>query len=582
MIKHGSHCRLRMQVDRIFGCDLLILSLIMAVALCLYGVPVLFTPDEGRYAEIAREMIVNNEYVVPHLDGVIYFEKPPMIYWLTALSLKFFGFNIWAARLPNPILSIIGVLFVYVVCRIVYQKRRVALWSALVSGTSILYLGGARYLNLDAGVAFFITVTMLSFWASRQYKQKSWTNNLWLLNAFIFSGLAVMTKGLIGIVFPMMIIGLWAIIVGKFRLLLDYRLYLGLVIVVLISIPWIIAVNSEHPEFFHYYVVVQQILRYATDEQGRQMSKFAYFGIFIIGFFPWFGFLPQVFKSVLTKWRTRREHENEWFLFVWGVSILLFFAFSKSILIGYLIPIVVPFAILIARRLDKILNDVKLKKSTKASVIVALVFFAAIAIAFVILPFIPQFSMFFLKIAVYYWLGAVVAIITAIMGCIYLKRDNLKTIMLWFVAAMMIILNLGWSGSQYFAQKTVKPLTNIVAPLLKAYPNAIVANYDGYFYDAQFYLDRLTWIVANEGELANTARMSNSGADKTLRTAEQFWSVWKSDQRVFVFTDANNYNLYFKKSQPYQGYLLGETPKRFLLTNHPLPEYLITSITLDK
>ncbi|WP_192483463.1 MULTISPECIES: phospholipid carrier-dependent glycosyltransferase [Cysteiniphilum] len=564
--------RLRWQMDRVFWCDLLLITIIMAIALCLYGLPVLFTPDEGRYAEIAREMVVNHQYIVPHLDGVIYFEKPPMIYWLTALSLKIFGFNIWAARLPNPVLSIIGVWFVYIVCRIVYQKRRVSLWAALITGTSILYLGGGRYLNLDAGVAFFLTITMLSFWASRQYRQTSWQANIWLLNAFIFSGLAVMTKGLIGIVFPMMIIGLWALIVGKYRLLLDYRLYLGLIVVLIISVPWIVAVNNEHPEFFHYYVIVQQILRYATDEQGRQMSKFVYFGIFIIAFFPWFGFLPQVFKSVFTKFKTRKKHENEWFLFVWGMAILLFFAFSKSILMGYLIPIVTPFAILIARRIDKILNESRLRKSTKASIIVALVFFIIIAIAFVILPFIPNFAMFFGGIAGFYWPAAIVSLITAIAGFIYLKRNNLKAIMLWFVCAMMIILNLGWSGSQYFAQKSVRPLTNIVAPLLKTYPHAIVANYGGYYYDAQFYLDRLTWIVANEGELANTAKMPNSGADKTLRTADQFWPVWQSDRRVFVFTDENNYNAYFKAGQPYQGYLLAETPKRFLLTNHPLAE----------
>ncbi|WP_117003914.1 MULTISPECIES: phospholipid carrier-dependent glycosyltransferase [Cysteiniphilum] len=564
--------RLRWQMDRVFWCDLLLITIIMAIGLCLYGLPVLFTPDEGRYAEIAREMVVNHQYIVPHLDGVIYFEKPPMIYWLTALSLKIFGFNIWAARLPNPVLSIIGVWFVYIICRIVYQKRRVSLWAALITGTSILYLGGGRYLNLDAGVAFFLTITMLSFWASRQYRQTSWQANIWLLNAFIFSGLAVMTKGLIGIVFPMMIIGLWALIVGRYRLLLDYRLYLGLIVVLIISVPWIVAVNNEHPEFFHYYVIVQQILRYATDEQGRQMSKFVYFGIFIIGFFPWFGFLPQVFKSVLTKLKTRNRHDNEWFLFVWGMAILLFFAFSKSILMGYLIPVVTPFAILIARRIDKILNESILRKSTKASIVVALVFFVIIAIAFVILPFIPNFAMFFNEIAGFYWPAAVVSLITAIAGFIYLKRNNLKAIMLWFVCAMMIILNLGWSGSQYFAQKSVRPLTNIVAPLLKTYPHAIVANYGGYYYDAQFYLDRLTWIVANEGELANTAKMPNSGADKTLRTADQFWPVWQSDHRVFVFTDENNYNAYFKAGQPYQGYLLAETPKRFLLTNHPLAE----------
>ena len=547
----------------------------MAVGLCLYGVPVLFTPDEGRYAEIAREMVVNHQYLVPHLDGVIYFEKPPMIYWLTAFFIKIFGFNDWGARLVNPVLSTLGVLFVYWVCRIVYCSRRIALWSALITGTSFLYLGGARYLSLDAGVAFFLTVTMLSFWASRQYKQKQWVSHLWLLNAFVFSGLAVMTKGLIGIVFPMMIIGLWALIVGKYKVLLDWRLYAGLVIVALISVPWIIMVNDVHPEFFHYYIIVQQILRYATDDQGRQMSKFAYFGMFVIGFFPWFGFLPQVFKHVLSQWKQRKKYENDWFLFVWGMSVLLFFALSQSILIGYLIPVVVPFSILIARHLHKLTDLEKMNKATKISFSVALVLFLIMSIGFMILPFIPRFSVSFIEIASFYWPAALVSLMTFMIGLVLIKKDRIKSLMLLFIVTMLIALNLGWSGAQYFAQKSVKPLTTIVKPLLKEYPNAIVANYGGYFYDAQFYLNRLTWIVSFEGELRYTADMANSGADKTLRTAEQFWPVWNSNKRVFMMMDKNNYQRYILSGKEH-GILIAKTPKRYLLTNLPLPSLVAT------
>ncbi len=541
----------------------------MAFALCLYGIPVLFTPDEGRYAEIAREMLVNHQYLVPHLDGVIYFEKPPMIYWLTALSLKIFGLNDWSARLVNPVLSILGLLLTYIVCRIVYQKRRIVLFAALISGTSLLYVGAARYLNLDAGVSFFITATMLCFWASRQYQARQWQSHLWLLAAFIFSGLAVMTKGLIGIVFPMMIIGLWSIITGRLRVLTDIRLYLGLIVVAVISVPWIIAVNNVHHEFFYYYVIVQQILRYITDEQGRQMSKFAYFGIFIIGFFPWFGFLPQAFKQVFCRWKVRQQYSDDWFLFIWGASILLFFAFSKSILIGYLMPIIVPFSILIACHLDKIIDQDTITKATKFSIGAALILFFIMAIAFIILPFIPDFSMYFSQIAAFYWPAALISGICAIWGWRLLRRDNLKEIMLLFIATMAIIVNLGWSGSQYFAQKTVKPLTTMVKPLLKQYPDAIVANYGGYFYDGQFYLNRLTWIVGFEGELRITAQMANSGASKTLKTAAEFWPLWHSQRRVFVFMDKNNYNQFFASGQQ-KGILLGQTPKRFLLTNHPL------------
>ena len=572
-MSHGVN-RLRSQIDRTFFLDILVLTLVMAVGLCLYGVPVLFTPDEGRYAEIAREMLVNHQYLVPHVDGVTYFEKPPLIYWLTALSLKLFGLNDWAARLVNPLLSTLGILLTYIICRLVLQKRRLALWSALISGTSLLYLGVARYLNLDAGVSFLITATMLSFWASEQYDRRQYQSYLWLVAAFIFSGLSVMTKGLIGIVFPMMIIGLWAMVVGRWRLLIDLRLYFGLVIVALISVPWIIAVNHRYPEFFYYYVIVQQILRYITDEQGRQMSKLIYIGIFIIGFFPWFGFLPQAFKNVLGKWKVRKKYSSEWFLLIWGLAILLFFGFSQSILIGYLMPIIVPFAILIAKYLDGVVERDVLTKAGKASFAVVLWLFIILAIGFIILPFIPRFSVYFDEIAAYYWPAAVVAFVIAMFGFSCLKKQRIRPLMLSFVIAMIILVNLAWSGAQYFSQKTVKPLTAVIEPILKAYPETTVANYGGYFYDAQFYLNRLTWIVANEGELANTAKMANSGANKTLRTAKVFWPIWNSPKRILLLTDKNNYQHYFVSGKE-KGILLAKTPKRYLISNQALSYALL-------
>ena len=542
----------------------------MVIGLSLYGIPVFFSPDEGRYAEIAREMLVTHQYIVPHLDGVMYFEKPPLVYWLTALSLKVFGLNEWGARLPNPLLSLMGVWLVYIAAIIVYKSRQIALWSAIISGSSLLYLGTARYLNLDAGIAFFITATMLCFWISRQYKNNTLTSHLWLIAAFVFAGLAVMTKGLIGIVFPVMIIGLWSIIVGQWAILRDIRLYLGLIIVAVIAIPWIIAVNNHHPEFWYYYVVVQQILRYATDEQGRQMTKLIYFGIAVIGFFPWFGFLPQAITQVIAKWKLRHNCPDDWFLLIWGGSILLFFAFSKSILIGYLMPIVVPFSILIVRYMDNIIDQIELPRSAKLSVIAALIIFSILAIGFIIIPFMPQFSMFFIEIACYYWPAAIIAIVTVVFGCKWLSQNNLKSIMLLFTAAMAIIINLGFCGAQYLAQKTVKPLATILLPLLKTHPNAIVANYGEYFYDGQFYLNRLTWIVDNPGELAPTAKMPNSGAENSLYHAETFWPIWESNQRIFMFADKDDYRNYFLSGKQ-SGYLLGQTPKCFLLTNHPIP-----------
>ena len=189
--------------------DILILTGLMVIAFFSYGMPSLFPPDEGRYANIAREMLAHHQYLIPHLDGVIYFEKPPLIYWLTAFMIHLFGHSQWAVRLINPLLSLIGVWFTYIVCRIAYT-RRIALLAAVIAGTSFLYLAIGRMLTLDCGVAFFLNICLLSFLASMQY-QPGWKKTLWLWLAYAAAGAAVMTKGLIGILFPIMIIGLWVL-----------------------------------------------------------------------------------------------------------------------------------------------------------------------------------------------------------------------------------------------------------------------------------------------------------------------------------------------------------------------------------
>ena len=544
--------------------DIIVLICIMSAGFCLYGIPVLFSPDEGRYAEIAREMVFDNQYLVPYLDGIIYFEKPPLMYWLSAFFLKIFGLNSWSARLPNPIFSVLGVIFIYITCFKIFHSRFIGFWAALICGTSLLYIGGGRYLNLDTSVAFFITSAMLSYWLSFNTN-----NSIWLYLSFCFMGLAVMSKGLIGFILPTLGIVTWIVIIGNYKLLLDYRLILGTVIVCIISVPWMIAVNHIHSKFIYYYIFVQHFMRYMTDQENRQMNKLVYCAIAYLGFFPWLNFLPQSFSYVIKKWRNRAKNKNFWFPFSWGVSIFIFFLFSKSILIGYLIPVVAPFSILIAIHLRKIISFKDFKVSTWTSIFLTLVIIFILAIGSFILPFFFRESEYFINIIYCFWTISICCFFNFFIGIILLKRKKLKVILLSFILLMIFIINIGWVGGEYLANKSVKPLTDIVKPLLRDYPNAIVANFGEYFYDTQFYLRRLTWIVGNSGELGNTAKMKNSSIEKMLYSVEEFLKVWDGKQRIFVLMNIDSYNVYFKSNYK-KGILLGKSDKIVLMTNHKL------------
>ena len=324
------------------------ITIIVILAFCLYGVPTFYAPDETRYSEVAREMIANHDFIVPYVNGIVFFHKPPLVYWIIDVFMSVFGQNTCGARLANPFLVLVCMLFVYFVVNKVLQSKVVALLSVIITLTTVLVLFVGRYLNIDMGIAVFLNLTMLSYWLSLKYDDDYKMSSFWLLMAFVFSGLAVMTKGLVGIVFPMAIVGLYSITMNEWRRLIDIRLYIGLFIVGIISLPWILLVDQQYPGFAYYYVVVQQILRYSTDEQSRDVSKIFYLLVFTGAFFPWFGFLPQAFKEFFSKagFKNRKQNKNSWFLFIWGTFIFVFFGVSRSFLFGYLAPLMLPFCIL--------------------------------------------------------------------------------------------------------------------------------------------------------------------------------------------------------------------------------------------
>ena len=187
----------------------------------MYGVPNFYAPDETRYSEVAREMLANHNFIVPHIDGMIFFHKPPVVYWITCIFMSIFGENTWGARLVNPVLLCICLIFTYCTLNKIFKCRPIELLPVVVSLATILLLFLGRYLNIDLGIAIFLNMTILSYWLSLKYDNDYRKSTFWLLMAFVFAGIEVMTKGLMGIVFPMAIVGLYSILMGQYKRLFD-------------------------------------------------------------------------------------------------------------------------------------------------------------------------------------------------------------------------------------------------------------------------------------------------------------------------------------------------------------------------
>jgi 4-amino-4-deoxy-L-arabinose transferase-like glycosyltransferase len=308
---------------------------LMGAVVFLYrlGVPGLMDPDEGRYAEIAREMWVLKDWLIPHLNFLPYLEKPPLVYWLTALSFGGLGFNEFAARLPSALSALGGLFLAYGLARALWGPGP-AFLSATILATCSGYVVLGRILTLDMTLAFFLNLAVgLGYLALRRNRPHLWN---W---AYLALGLAVLTKGPVAVVLAWLIWGIWLLIQRRpWKSLLQVR---GWLILAATALPWFIWVTLKHPEFYRFFILEQHLGRYLTPVIHPQ--PFYYYLPILLGFFlPWAWLLPWGL------WRQGRGRDPDClFLLVWAGTVLVFFSLSQGKLAPYILPALLPLSLLL-------------------------------------------------------------------------------------------------------------------------------------------------------------------------------------------------------------------------------------------
>src|SRR5450759_4910080 len=206
------------QTGRLEMRDLIFLTLLICLLFTfMLGNRPLSVPDESRYVEISREMAVSGNYLTPRLNSVKYFEKPVFFYWLEAFSIKLFGLNEFTLRLLPALLALFGCLAVAVSGAHLFGRLS-GLLAAAVLGTSILYYSLSRAILLDMPVSVLLTLAFLSFLIGT-HEALGLKRRLYLWGFYALAALAVLTKGLIGILIPGMVIGAWLLLLGEWRML---------------------------------------------------------------------------------------------------------------------------------------------------------------------------------------------------------------------------------------------------------------------------------------------------------------------------------------------------------------------------
>ncbi len=316
-------------------------------ALMLFGwlgaLPLL-DPDEGRNAEVAREMLRSGSWLIPTYDGLVYLDKPAFFFRAVAASMAAFGDGAFAARLPSALFALALLVVLFLFCRRQYGERTAAL-AVLVVATSPLYFAFARIVIFDMTLAFFVCGAVLAGFVA-EHEEGRRRRRWWALSA-VCAGIATLVKGPVGFIVPLLAVLAWAALdrrrgVGR-RLFAPLNLLIWLAIV----LPWFVGVSLARPDFPYYGLVHESLARFTTGAFRRTAPFYYYLPVVALTFFPWSLLVPE---AAAATWRARQRLSSADRLFIaWAAVVVLFFSISQSKLPGYVLTAIVALGVLVAR-----------------------------------------------------------------------------------------------------------------------------------------------------------------------------------------------------------------------------------------
>ncbi|GIW46113.1 MAG: glycosyl transferase [Candidatus Binatia bacterium] len=313
------------------------------------GASPLIEPDEARYAEIAREMLVRGDWVTPTLNFVPYFEKPPLVYWLTTISLALFGQHDWAVRLWPALSGLVGVGCTARLAASMFGWPTGLLAGAILA-TTPLYFGMSQVLTLDMPLTAWCTASLVCAWFV--LARVPGRPTIAVVVFWLALGLGVLTKGPVAVVLVLGTLVLYALAIGKPGVLVRLVWVPGIVLFLVVAVPWFVLLSWRHPEFVSFFFVEQHLARYARPWEHREPPWF-YIPVLLAGTLPWCALSAWAMVRVPGKLTSVQLGREDLFLGLWFATVLLFFSVSGSKLATYILPALPPLAILFARFLGE-------------------------------------------------------------------------------------------------------------------------------------------------------------------------------------------------------------------------------------
>ena len=356
--------------------------------------------DETRYVNIARAMFFNGNFITPHLNFEAFLEKPPLFYWMTVFSYKLFGsVDEFASRFPVALLAFATVFGTYFFGKKALGSKIYGLVSAMILLSCIWFGLFSHIAIMDTGFTAFVTASIYCAVITLFNVKDENKKYFWYLS-YLFMGLGVLQKGLIGVMLPVMVIVLTFIALNKWKdLIKPVNIIPGVLIFLLVSVPWhILAYNANGQAFLDDYFIKQHFARFLNSSLGlgRKQPFLFFIPVLIAGFMPWtFSLVSAIIrgiKSLIKDFKATKSFRQIFsndtndrklliFASIYEISILLFFSISSTKLPTYILPLFPALALITGYYWWGYIVDNKFEKGIKISTIVSAVFFILFGIA---------------------------------------------------------------------------------------------------------------------------------------------------------------------------------------------------------
>ena len=418
---------------------ILIVLIVLAVCILPLGGRPMLTPDETRYAEIPREMMLNGNYVSPRLNGVRYFEKPAFSYWAFAVSFKLFGINRFALRLPCMLAMLATAWIVFLLMGHFYRDPRIRLLGALIFATMPLVYVLATIAVTDMFLTLFVTGASVSFFLAAQDDTGRGKRILLLLLCGLCCGLAFLTKGFLAFAVPAATLVPYLIWDRKWKKLFTMP-WIPLVVLLLVAAPWCLAIHRQEPDFWRYFFFEEHINRFFGQEKAQHSRNFFYFFPFMAAALAiWLLMIPNLCRT----WREQVKASPLLKFCICGVVLpFLMLSCSSGKLPTYILPCLPPAAVLIAAGLKKFFVEDRRDKA----------FHLTLLVLAVLLPLTL--------------LLVTINLLTGFPDILFMKEDWAQVLLIAIVAAMSLAgLFLSWKSVDRYA-KLYLLLVALLPPLL--------------------------------------------------------------------------------------------------------------------